>query len=180
MENQDRNNIVQTFLKKNRDFLEEIKQKEFNEWISSYMQADTPEEEKILSYEIGSYGSTPSNDNSGIVKVNFRFMAETALENSIWDSSEPNTCYIEVEILDENNYQVNYISNEPKNLAEFKRQFEKYKKEHQEVIIVPAKENVDLSGKQVEEISSNITIIASIFIGLSIVFVIWKSLKMKK
>lgn len=187
MENKDRNELVQSFFKTNREFLDEIVQKTFKEWIEQFMQEDMPDDEKILNYTVGSVGTTPSNDNSGIIKVNINFSIDPAFEKTIWKTSEhknnywdTNICYIEIEILDEENYRINYIGTEPKNLAEFQKQFEEYKKEHQEIVVVGAEESNEFQAEQVVNLSHGITLISSVLVALCMIFVIIKIIKIKK
>lgn len=188
MENQDRNEVLQIFVQKNSKFMDEIVNNQFKNWIEQYMGDDIPENEKILNYNIGTVGYGTTNDNSGIIKATIDFTAETKSENSIWKNYiqgqstyyDRNTCYIEIEVLDEKNYKINYIGSEPKNLAEFKRQFEEYKQTHKKVVVVPAEENVRLNSENILKVSNGITIIAGILIVLSVGFIIAKGMKLKR
>ena len=188
MENQDRKDVAQNFLSKNHNFMDELMQNEFNNWIEQYMREDTPENEKILNYDVGTAGYSTTQDNSGIIKVTFDFTAETASKDSIWKNFiqgesnylDRNTCYIELEVLDEENYQINYIGAEPKNLAEFQKQFEKYQEEHKEVIMVSAEDDTNLNSENVLKVSTGITMIAGILIVFSVGFVIMRLIKLKK
>lgn len=188
MENQDKNELLQTFINKKRNFMDEIMQGEFKTWIEKYMQEDTPKTEKILSYNVGTAGYGTTNDNSGIIKVTIDFYAETVSKDSIWKSFvqgessyyDRNTCYIEIEVLDEENFRINYIGAEPKNLAEFQKEFKEYKKTHTETVVVPLEESKEYNAQNVVKLSNGITALSVILIVLSIGFVIYKVINKNK
>ena len=186
-ENQNKDELVQTFLNKNYNFRNEMEE-EFKNWIEPYTKEDTPNNEKILSYEIGSTGYNPTFDNSGIIRANVKFSVKTASEDSIWNNYikgestylDYNTCYMEFKVLDEDNYETTYIGAEPKNLKEFQRQFNEYQEQNKEVVVIPANNGNEFNIEQINIISNKITIFSIIVIILSVSFVIFKLIKYKK
>lgn len=188
MENEENmNELVQTFINRNHDLHDRVI-KDFEEWIKQYMSEDTPENERILSYSVNSTGFGPKNDNSGNMTMSVVFSTENASKDSIWKEyikgkstySDLNTCYIEAKILDEENYEITYIGNEPKNLKEFEKQFEEYKATHTETVAVSGDDTNNLNSANVVKLSNGISIVSGILIVLSVSFIIYKLVKINR
>lgn len=157
-----------------------IFEKAFNEWIETYKGENVPEEERIIGYDFTGWGLAESNVNR--IRVTLSFSVTPFSENNIWRTD--NMCFLEMTNVN-GEYQVDYISQIPRNYDKFLERFNEYKLTAQ-TEEAKTDYNIDeqgiatnVSNTKIEQISNFIIIVCAILIILATAFAISKFLKVK-
>ena len=158
----------------------------FREALNSYMQTfmteETPEEDKITSYEYTGFG-VGEVDNENKLAVTISFNVTPANENNTTWFKHGNCCFAVFSKINEENV-LEKISRYPDNYDKFLEKFEEYKKNNKETT-----ENIQIQGQQaennlanqeIEKISNTIYISCSIVLITIICLITVKFLKNRK
>lgn len=171
---------------------EELFKETLASYLEQYRQEETPEEKKIISYEMIGYGLS-KEETDDILAVNISFIVEPySKENTIWSNSKnminngSYICFAKYKKVN-GDYELERISDVPENYDEFLEEFEKYKanlpEETSNKTIQGKETDNSLANQEIEKIS-NIVFIASGTILALTVFIITltviKKLKHKK
>lgn len=112
-------------------------------YMKTFMTDETPEEDKISSYEYSGFGLTAKGETEDKLYVNIAFNITPVNENNTTWSKYGNNCYaVFSKVNDE--YVLDRISRYPDNYEEFLERFEEYKKNKSET-----KENIQIQGQEI-------------------------------
>lgn len=167
---------------------EELFKETLSSYLEQYMKEETPEEKKIIKYEMNGYGISKETDDTLAVSINF-IVEPYSKENTIWNNNQnnPNNCecicfakYKKVN----GDYELERISEIPENYDKFLEELEKYKanlSEETSTKIVQGKETEsNLANQEIEKISNGIFIGCGIILVLTIFIVIIIAIKKRK
>lgn len=172
--------------------------KAFENWIETFKSNNTPEEDRIIDYKWGGYGTDESNQEKIKATVDFTVTPYNK-EHTNWYYAEPkkvdyngqeftiqsekNVCYIEMTNVN-GEYQVDYISTTPKNYDKFLERFKEYKNNNSEIITtaqIQAEEpEKQLANQKIEKMSNIIWIVCAIALTISVLGITTKLVKRKK
>ena len=178
----------------------EIITEAFSEWIDTFKSEDTPENKRILDYQIGGMGISESNKNKIRATVEFK-VTPFSKDNTEWNYTEvsekrtingqefvisqnDNICFLEMTNVD-GEYQVDYIAETPKGYDEFERRFEEYKQTHlqekaESIQIQGQETNNNLANREIEKMSYIIVVGCSIILFVVVGFIMIKFVKYKR
>ncbi len=173
--------------------------KAFSEWMDTFKSETTPENRRILDYQIGSVGTSESNKNKIRAHIEFRIVPFSK-ENTEWNYSEKpetimrngrefseyldrNICFLEMTNVN-GEYQVDYIAETPKGYDEFLTRFEEYKANLPKTVttetIQGQKTDTNLATQEIEKMSNGIFIGCGIVLVLTVVLGIKTFVKRKR
>ena len=159
--------------------------KAFSEWMDTFKSETTPENKRILDYQIGMVGTSESNENKIRATIEFK-VTPFSKENTEWNYTEQpesrtingrefteyldnNICFLEMTNVN-GEYQIDYIAETPKGYDEFLTRFEEYKANLPKTVttetIQGQKADTNLATPEIEKMSHGI------FIGCGIVLVL--------
>lgn len=171
----------------------------FSEWMDTFKSEDSPENKRILDYQIGTVGTSESNKNKIRATIEFK-VTPFSKENTQWNYTEEvetiiingeefeeshpdNICFLEMTNI-KGKYQVDYIAETPKGYDEFLRRFEEYKvnlpKTVTTEIIQGQKTDNNLSNQKIKKMSHIIMIGCSIVLLVMIVFMMIKFIQYRR
>ena len=173
--------------------------KAFSEWMDTFKIENTPEDKRILDYQIGAVGTSESNKDKIKATIEFN-VTPFSKENTQWNYTEEvetiirngeefkesppdNICFLEMTNVD-GEYQVDYIAETPEGYDEFLTRFEEYKAnlpktETTETIQGQKIEN-NLMNQEIKKMSDTIMIGSSIVLIAMISFIIVKFIKYRR
>ena len=169
---------------------QEVALNAFKEWIEGFKSEETPENKRITDYRKGLVTFSDLNSDKAEAYIKFA-VTPVSKENTDWEYSEPETieydghqcisqdynmCFIEMTKIN-GQYQVDYISDKPKNYDEFLERFEEYQetnpKNEENIQIQGQNTTTNLSQNQeIERISNIITMVCIGVLVLAVIFVI--------
>lgn len=174
--------------------------KAFSEWMDTFKGEDTPENKRILDYQIGGMGISELNKNKIRATVEFKVMPFSK-DKTEWNytevpekrtingqefviSQDDNICFLEMTNVN-GEYQVDYIAETPKGYDEFERRFEEYKQTHPqekvESIQIQGQEiNNNLANQEIEKMSHIIVVGCSIILFMMVGYIMIKFAKYKR
>lgn len=139
-----------------------------NSYMETFMTEETPEEDKIVSYEYSGFGMSGESDDKLSVSISFNATPVNE-ENSTW-SKYNNICFASF-LKVNNEYVLDKISRIPDNYDKFLERFEEYKSGSQddsniEKVAIKSEEQVSLESQEVQRMSNNL------LIGFAVLFVV--------
>lgn len=160
------------------------RERAFKSALSSYMETfmknETPEEDKIVSYEYSGFGTSKESNDKLSVSISFTVKPVNE-DNSSWYKYN-NICF--ASFLKENNeYVLEKISRVPDNYDKFLERFEEYKNVLQENtkterVTIKSQVQDNLENQEIHKISNNLLIgFTTLFMvsSLSLIYLIKKS-----
>ena len=168
---------------------QEVALNAFKEWIEAFKSEETPENRRITDYRKGLVTFSDLNSDKAEAYIKFA-VTPVSKENTDWKYSEPETieydghqcisqvynmCFIEMTKVN-GQYQVDYISDKPKNYDKFLERFEEYKETN-----LKNEENIQVQGQntttslsqnqEIERMSNIITITCIGVLVLTVIFI---------
>lgn len=161
----------------------------FKEWIEGFKSEEIPENRRITDYRKGLVIFSDLNSDKAEVFIKFA-VTPVSKENTDWEYSEPeiidyeghkcilqdyNICCIEMSKIN-GQYQIDYISDKPKNYDKFLERFEEYKSTNPQ-----NEENIQIQGQntttnlsqnqEIEKISNIVTIVCIAILALLVIYI---------
>lgn len=128
-------------------------EKAFTDWIEQFKSEDTPEEKRIVDYQMTGYGIS-SDLESEVLTANISFnVVPYSEENTVWQKAG-NSCFVRF-LVENGEYKLERISELPENYDKFVEKFEEYKKEHPEIDVKTEKVVENSQAKKADYNESN-------------------------
>lgn len=154
---------------------EKLVQTELKNFIETFMTEETPEEDRITSYELSGYGMAEGGETEDKLHVTISFRVTPVNENNTTWSTYNNNCFAVFSKVN-GEYLLDRISRYPDHYDEFLRRFEEYKKQPKlfETTAIQGEERNHLANQEIEKINNNVIIVfAILFIISSIVLLLF-------
>lgn len=146
---------------------EKLYESELDKYMQNFMTEETPEEDRITSYEFSGYGYADKGETDKELNVSISFRVTPVNENNTTWNKHDNICFAVFSKVDDE-YVLERISRYPDNYDEFLKRFEEYKNspKNTEIVTIQGEEQNSLANQEMEKINNNLVI------GFSIVFVL--------
>lgn len=167
-------------MNKENEKRKELYKKTLADYLEQYMREDTPEEERIVDYDLRGFGNLEEGD---FLEVSISFGVQPySEENTKWTYNKGNLCtnissfnfYCFAKYKKVNGeYELERVSEYPENYDEFLARFEEYKANLPEETVITESLQADtldnyLASQEIETISNGIMIICGIILVLAI------------
>lgn len=157
---------------------EDIWKKEVEAWLDTFKTEETPIEKRITDYRINGYSVDYNNEEK--IQIDFYFEVTPIDENNTEWNAHRELGFIEMTKID-GEYQLDYLSNEPKGYDKFLEEFEIWKKDNSTTETVTLKgENVPLNSAQEQNINKLSTGIVAVCVGVLAVIAVLAVVKIIK
>lgn len=139
-------------------------------YMREFMTEDTPEEDRIVSYEMNGYGLAQKGETEDKLYVSITFAVTPVNENHTTWSSYRNHCFAVFSKINDT-YILDSISRYPDHYDEFLKRFEEYKKNKQENTQI---EKTEMQGKVQNSLAKQEIqkINTKLIIGFGILFIL--------
>lgn len=160
---------------------EQVYETALKSYMDQFLLEDTPEEDRITSYEMNGYGLAQNGETEEKLYVSITFSVTPVNENNTTWSSYRNHCYA-VFLKGKDEYILDRISRYPDHYDEFLQRFEEYKKNKQEQTQkteIQGERKNSLANQEMQKINLYIVV------GFAILFVIasgflWSFIRKRK
>lgn len=160
---------------------EKLFETELKNFVETFMTEETPEEDRITSYEMSGYGIAEGGETEEKLHVTISFRVIPVNENNTTWSTYNNDCFAVFSKVN-GEYVLDRISRYPDHYDEFLRRFEEYKKQPKisETTAIQGEEKNNLANQEIEKINHKVVIVfVTLFVisAISLILFIRKNYK---
>ena len=147
---------------------EKLFETELNNFMETFMTEETPEEDRITSYEWSGYGMAEGGETEDKLHVTLSFRVIPLKENNTTWSTYNNNCFAVFSKVN-GEYVLDKISRYPDHYDEFLRRFEEYKEQPKvsETTTFQGEEKNNLANQEIEKINHKVVMVFAILFVVS-------------
>lgn len=138
---------------------EKLYKSELDKYMQTFMTEETPQEDRITSYEMSGFGYAENGETDEQLNVSISFRVTPENENNTTWSKYNNICFAVFSKVD-GEYVLDRISRYPDNYDEFLRRFEEYKNgnKNTETVAIQGEKEEHLSNQEVQNINNRLVV----------------------